>query len=52
MPVGVNGDCYDRFLVRVDEMLESIKIIQKLIHMYQLAPRSLNLSLRKRTMHR
>lgn len=27
IPVGVNGDCYDRYLVRVAEMRESIKII-------------------------
>lgn len=24
VPVGVNGDCYDRFLVRVREMRESL----------------------------
>lgn len=27
IPVGVHGDCYDRYLVRVAEMRESIKII-------------------------
>jgi NADH-quinone oxidoreductase subunit D len=27
IPVGVNGDCYDRYLVRVAEMRESLKII-------------------------
>lgn len=27
IPVGVNGDCYDRYLVRVAEMRESIRII-------------------------
>jgi NADH-quinone oxidoreductase subunit D len=29
IPVGVNGDCYDRYLVRVQEMRESNKIIQQ-----------------------
>ena len=27
IPVGKNGDCYDRYLCRVEEMRESIKII-------------------------
>ncbi len=27
IPVGVTGDCYDRYLVRVEEMLEANKII-------------------------
>jgi NADH dehydrogenase (ubiquinone) Fe-S protein 2 len=27
IPVGVNGDCYDRYLVRVQEMRESLSII-------------------------
>lgn len=27
IPVGVNGDCYDRYLVRVEEMRQSVKII-------------------------
>jgi NADH-quinone oxidoreductase subunit D len=31
IPVGVNGDCYDRYLVRVQEMRESNKIIQQCI---------------------
>ena len=29
VPVGKNGDCYDRYLVRVEEVLESIKIVQQ-----------------------
>lgn len=28
IPVGISGDCYDRFLIRMDEMRESIFIIQ------------------------
>ena len=29
IPVGRNGDCYDRYLVRVAELRESVKIIQQ-----------------------
>jgi NADH-quinone oxidoreductase subunit D len=32
IPVGTNGDCYDRYLVRIEEMKESIKIIQQCIN--------------------
>ncbi len=31
IPVGTNGDCYDRYLVRVQEMRESNKIIKQCI---------------------
>ena len=31
IPVGKNGDCYDRYLCRVAEMYESIKIIQQCV---------------------
>jgi len=31
IPVGVTGDCYDRYLVRVEEMLESNRIIEQCI---------------------
>jgi NADH-quinone oxidoreductase subunit D len=31
IPVGVNGDCYDRYLVRVQEMRESNRIIQQCV---------------------
>ena len=31
IPVGANGDCYDRYLVRVEEMRQSNKIIQQCI---------------------
>ena len=31
IPVGSNGDCYDRYLVRVAEVYESIKIIEQCI---------------------
>jgi NADH-quinone oxidoreductase subunit D len=29
IPVGKNGDCYDRYLCRIEEMRESIKIINQ-----------------------
>jgi NADH:ubiquinone oxidoreductase subunit D len=29
VPVGQNGDCYDRYLIRMFEMRESLKIIQQ-----------------------
>ncbi|MEX2500272.1 MAG: NADH-quinone oxidoreductase subunit D [Wenzhouxiangellaceae bacterium] len=31
IPVGVNGDCYDRYLVRVEEMRQSVRICQQCI---------------------
>jgi NADH-quinone oxidoreductase subunit D len=31
IPVGTNGDCYDRYLVRVDEMRQSNRIIRQCI---------------------
>lgn len=31
IPVGVNGDCYDRYLVRVNEMRQSNHIIQQCV---------------------
>ena len=29
IPIGKNGDCYDRYLCRIDEMRESVKIIKQ-----------------------
>jgi NADH-quinone oxidoreductase subunit D len=33
IPVGKNGDCWDRYLCRVEEMRESIKIVRQCIRM-------------------
>lgn len=32
IPVGTNGDCYDRYLIRVSEMRESLKIIEQCLN--------------------
>ena len=31
VPIGKNGDCYDRYLIRVEEMRQSVKIIEQCI---------------------
>jgi NADH-quinone oxidoreductase subunit D len=31
IPIGKNGDCYDRYLVRVEEMRQSLRIIQQCV---------------------
>jgi NADH-quinone oxidoreductase subunit D len=38
IPIGRNGDCYDRYLMRVAEMRESVKIIQQCIAKMQPGP--------------
>jgi len=32
IPIGVNGDCYDRYLVRMAELRESVKIIKQCVN--------------------
>lgn len=31
IPLGINGDCYDRYLVRLEEMRQSLKIISQVL---------------------
>ena len=38
IPLGKNGDCYDRYLCRVEEMLESVKIMKQCIAMIPEGP--------------
>lgn len=32
IPIGINGDCYDRYLIRIMEMRQSIKIINQCLN--------------------
>jgi NADH dehydrogenase (ubiquinone) Fe-S protein 2 len=38
IPVGSNGDCYDRYLIRVEEMRQSIKIIHDILNIIKEGP--------------
>lgn len=38
VPVGNSGDCYDRYLIRVEEMRQSLKIIHQAINLIQPGP--------------
>lgn len=38
IPVGTSGDCYDRYLVRMQEMRESLKIIKQAIEKLRVTP--------------
>ena len=38
IPVGKNGDCYDRYLCRIEEMRESVKIIKQCLQNFPKGP--------------
>lgn len=38
VPIGINGDCYDRFIIRIAEMRESLKIISQVINIMPKGP--------------
>ena len=38
IPIGKNGDCYDRYLCRIEEMKESVKIIEQCIDLMPKGP--------------
>ena len=38
IPLGVNGDCYDRYLVRMEEMRQSVKIMLQCIDLLEKNP--------------
>ena len=47
IPIGVNGDCYDRYLVRVEEMRQSNKIVKQCVDWLRANPGSVMLEDRK-----
>ena len=47
IPVGKNGDAYDRYLVRIQEMFESIKIINQCLAQKCQTPAAIHLFGRK-----
>jgi NADH-quinone oxidoreductase subunit C/D len=38
VPLGQNGDCYDRYLVRVEEMRQSLKIVEQVLNNLPMGP--------------
>jgi NADH dehydrogenase (ubiquinone) Fe-S protein 2 len=38
VPVGTNGDCYDRYLIRIEEMRQSLRIIMQVLNTLPAGP--------------
>jgi NADH-quinone oxidoreductase subunit D len=38
IPIGVNGDCYDRYLVRIEELRQSTKIVEQCVAWLRVNP--------------
>jgi NADH dehydrogenase (ubiquinone) Fe-S protein 2 len=38
IPIGISGDCYDRYLIRVEEMRQSLLIIEQCLNLLQDGP--------------
>ena len=49
IPVGVNGDCYDRYLVRIEEMRQSNRIVRQCVKWLRENPGPVMLEDRKLT---
>ena len=42
IPIGSNGDCYDRYLVRIEEMKQSLAIIEQSLNLLEDGPVRVN----------
>lgn len=42
VPIGTNGDCYDRYLIRIEEMRQSVYIIEQILNALPKGPVKLN----------
>jgi NADH dehydrogenase (ubiquinone) Fe-S protein 2 len=42
IPIGTNGDCYDRYLIRIEEMRQSVNIIEQVLNKIPEGPVKLN----------
>nr|YP_010117988.1 NADH dehydrogenase subunit 7 [Phytophthora captiosa]QPN53999.1 NADH dehydrogenase subunit 7 [Phytophthora captiosa] len=38
VPIGTNGDCYDRYLIRIEEMRQSVRIILQILNKIPTGP--------------
>jgi NADH dehydrogenase (ubiquinone) Fe-S protein 2 len=42
IPIGTNGDCYDRYLIRIEEMRQSVNIIEQVLNEIPEGPIKIN----------